>query len=334
MPLSTGYATYYYGTLAGTRSPNTYCVNNTSASDYGKCYNTEGGGKAYFVQTDTTTWPIDPSTGSDSFPCAADGTCTRFTSVASVRTLRTIFNYPGKQGILQYFYTRSHSTSGFVYNIGAAILVPVPSPVPDPPQASYIFFAGSINYELSSWPVYEPVANWKAYFNPYAIPAGNVSIVRWQGNIFTPNLYLVVREDSYNNVWYAGATIVMYAYESSPLAIVPLDYDRDYVPYQELRSAFGYAYNGVDQPGWNADDIIRVLRELFPSRAWAVFDDRQYVLYLYNLTPDYVPDWLIEKLTPTAMKVIQPPADATVAKAWLDLLNERNAQIPPQAELP
>jgi hypothetical protein len=58
------------------------------------------------------------------------------------------------------------------------------------------------------------------------------------------------------------------------------------------------------------------------------------MLYLYNLTPDYVPDWLIEKLAPTAMKVIQSPADAAVAKSWLDLLNERNAQIPPQAELP
>jgi hypothetical protein len=96
----------------------------------------------------------------------------------------------------------------------------------------------------------------------------------------------------------------------------------------------GYAATGVDQPGWNADDIVRVLRELFPNRAWAVFDDRQYVLYLYNLTPDYVPDWLIEKLSPTAMKVLKAPADVSVAKAWLDALNERNAQIPAPAELP
>ena len=325
MPLSTGYVSYYYGTYARTRSPNTYCINNTSASDYGKCYNVESG-KAYFVQTDTTTYPT--------LPCVSDNTCTRFTSVASVRTLSTIFSYPGKQGILQHFFTRSHSTHGFEGNIGVARLVPVPSPVPDPPPASYIFFAGSINYELSSWPVYEPVSNWKAYFNPYTISAGNVSIIRWQGSIFTPVLHLIAFEDNINNVWYAGFTTVTYAYESSPLAVIPLDYDKEWLPYQELRSAFGYAATGVDQPGWNADDIIRVLRELFPDRAWAVFDDRQYVLYLYNLTPDYVPDWLIERLAPTAMKVLQPPADATVAKAWLDLLNERNAQIPPQAELP
>jgi len=324
MPLSTGYATYFYGTFAASRSPNTYCVSNTSASDYGKCYNIEFG-KAYFVQTDTTTWPIDPTTG-DSFPCARDNTCTRFTSLASVRTLSTIFSYPGKQGILQYFFTRSHSSYGFDYNIGVAKFVPVPSPVPDPPHASYVFFVGSINYELSSWPVYDPVANWKAYFNPYTISAGNVNIVRWQGNIFSSNLYLVVREDSFNNIWYAGITTVVYAYESSPVAVIPLDYDKEWLPYQELRNAFGYAATGVDQPGWNADDMIRSLKDIFPDRAWAVYDDKQYVLYLYNLTIDYVPDWLINKLAPVGIKVLQPPSNLSTAQAWLNELNARNSQ--------
>jgi len=316
MPFNTGYVSFYYGTYAGERSPNAYCVNNTSASNYGKCYNIASG-KAYFVQTDTATYPT--------LPCESDNTCTRFTSTSSVRTLATIFNYPGKQGILQYFYTRSHSPYGFENNIGYAKLVPVPSP------SAYPFFTATINYELSSWPVYDPVAGYKAYFNPYVISAGNVSIIRWQGSIFTTALYLISLESNLNNIWYAGVTAVIYAYESSPLAVVPLDYDRDYMPYQELRNAFGYAATGVDQPGWNADDIIRVLRELFPDRAWAVFDDRQYVLYLYNLTPDYVPDWLVEKLMPTSMKVLKPPANAAVAKAWLDALNERNAQIPTSA---
>jgi endo-1,4-beta-D-glucanase Y len=185
-----------------------------------------------------------------------------------------------------------------------------------------------------SWPIYDPVNNFEAYLDPYTITFGRVNTVRWNGSYFTSTLYVLVNEAARNNIWYAFSGIVKWAYESSPLAVIPLDYDRDYVPYQELRNAFGFSINGVDQPGWNADDIVRVLRELFPNRAWAVFDDRQYVLYLYNLTPDYVPDWLIEKLSPTAMKVLQPPADVAVAKAWLDLLNERNAQIPPQAELP
>jgi len=328
MPFSTAVKRYnIYGTVTWEASPSTYCQNNTSASDYGKCYNVVFG-KAIFVQTDTTTWPIDPTTG-DSFPCAKDGTCTRYTSTAYTRTLATIFDYPGKQAILQYFWSRSHSSLPINRNI--TNLVTVPAPYSEP---AYLWLFPAVNYEVSSWPVYDPVSNWKAYLNPYRIPVGYVNVVRWQGNVFTSSATLAVSENGANNIWYAFDMAVVYAYESSPLAVIPLDYNKEWLPYQELRSTFGYADTGVDQPGWNADDIIRVLRELFPNRAWAVFDDRQYVLYLYNLTPDYVPDWLIEKLSPTAMKVLQPPADAAVAKAWLDLLNERNAQIPPQAELP
>jgi hypothetical protein len=207
-------------------------------------------------------------------------------------------------------------------------------PIPTPANAEFAWFLPAQNFEVSSWPIYDPVSNFKAYSNPYTIPLGYVNIIRWYGSLLTTKADLVVYEGNRNNIWYAFDIYLTYAYESSPLAIIPLDYDRDYMPYQELRNAFGYAATGVDQPGWNADDIMRVLRELFPNRAWAVFDDRQYVLYLYNLSPDYVPDWLIEKLTPTAMKVLQPPADTSVAKAWLDLLNERNAQIPPQPGLP
>jgi len=331
MPFVT--ATYYraYGIVWWAYKPNTYCVNNTSASDYGKCYNRVEG-KAIFVQTDTTTWPIDPSTGSDSFPCAADGTCTRYTATTSVRSFGTVFSYSGKQAIVQYFWARSHaSVNQLPNNSMATYYLIFPSHENHP---HHFLGIPSTNYELNTWPVYDPVTNFKAYLNPYTITSGYVAVVRWQGTLFTNVLNLYSYENYANNIWYAADVRVFWAYESSPLAIIPLDYDRDYVQYQELRNAFGYAATGVDQPGWNADDIIRVLRELFPDRAWAVFDDRQYVLYLYNLTPDYVPDWLVEKLAPTTMKVLKAPADATVAKAWLDLLNERNAQIPPQAELP
>jgi hypothetical protein len=330
VPLVTAKKFYWYGNPSSQDRPLSYCVNNTSASDYGKCYNIIAG-KAVFVQTDTTTWPIDPSTGSDSFPCATDGTCIRYTTVTDNRILGTIFDYPGKQAILQYFWSRSHASRRFVGNIQYLDLFPVPVASGYP---AYLWLFPATNYEVSSWPVYDPVGNWKAYVNPYTITVGYVNILRWQGNVFTSSATLGVYEGYWNNIWYAFDMVVTWAYESSPLAIIPLDYDKEWLPYQELRSAFGYADTGVDQPGWNADDIIRVLRELFPDRAWAVFDDRKYVLYLYNLSPDYVPDWLVEKLSPTAMKVLQPPADVAVAKAWLDLLNERNAQIPPQAELP
>jgi len=330
MPFNTARVSVELGTAPYAESPNTYCQHSTSASDYGKCYNIVSG-KAVFVQTDTTTWPIDPSTGRDSFPCAADGTCTRYTTTAYHRNLGTLFSFTGKQAIVQYIYSRSHSVLGIVGRIIYLQGHPIPSHTYD---GGYTFLFPAQVYEQATWPIYDPVENWKAHLNPYTITKGRVFVLRWQGTMFTPVLYLVAWERGINNIWYASDVVVIYAYEASPLAVIPLDYDRDYVPYQELRNTFGFSINGVDQPGWNADDMIRVLRELFPGRAWAVFDDRQYVLYLYNLTPDYVPDWLIEKLAPTTMKVLKAPADVAVAKAWLDLLNERNAQIPPQAELP
>jgi len=327
MPFNTTFYTIRRGIAQPATIQNAYCQSNTSASDYGKCYNIIDG-KAVFVQTDTSTYPVG------SLPCEVDNTCERKTDITGVRVLATFFNYPGKQAIAQYIYSRSHSNLTFAGNIAFWRGHLFPAFSTEFLANAYSFLWSAHYYEPVSWPIYDPVGNWKAYLNPYTISVGRVFVLRWQGSLFTSVLYLTSFEEYNNNAWYLGDVSVVWAYESSPLAIIPLDYDRDYVPYQELRSAFGFSINGVDQPGWNADDIVRVLKELFSSRAWAVFDDRQYILYLYNLTPDYVPDWLIEKLSPTAMKVLQPPSDATVAKAWLDLLNERNAQIPPQAELP
>jgi len=301
-----------------------YCINDESRSDYGTCYVLPG--KARFVQADTSAYPVG------SLPCERNNTCVRYTNTSWDRTLYTMFSYGSKQAIFTRFSLRTHgSIAGLEAKMSYAIGIYLASPVEN---YSYSVFFPSVQYELNQWPIYIPHLNMKAYFNPYRISYGNVVVVEWDGNMLTPVLYVGVYEDNRNNIWYSASGLVVWAYESSPLAIIPLDHDRDYVPYQELRNVFGFSINGVDQPGWNADDMIRVLKELFPSRAWAVFDDRQYVLYLYNLTPDYVPDWLIEKLAPTAMKVLKAPADVAVAKAWLDLLNERNAQIPPQAELP
>jgi len=319
MTLNTTVAVYKYGLDNSTYSYNTYCVNDKSKSDYGKCYNIISG-TAFFIQTDTTTYP------SGTFPCEKDGTCTRYTTTTTNRTLSTICSYSGKQCILQSFWSRSHSSSPpFNYNIQTF----TPFFIRPDTGIFYTWFLPSPNYELSSWPIYEPVYNFKAYYNPYTITYGYVAILRWSGTLFTTTLYLFVYEANLDNAWYAGDVRVVWAYESSPLAIIPLDYDKDYAPYQELRNAFGYAITGVDQPGWNADDIVRVLKEIYPDRAWAVYDDKTYTLYLYNLTPDYVPDWLINRLTPVAIKVLQPSSDSSVAKAWLDSLNARNAYNQP-----
>jgi len=318
MPFNTTSALFDQGIYFAYDSPNIYCQSNTSASDYGNCYNTWG--QAIFVQTDTTNYP--------KLPCENNNTCIRRTTTAGVRTLATIFNYSGKQGILQYFWTRTHSLLWTISNNVTYIRF-VAVPAPSSSDVEFLWMLPARNYEISYWPIYDPIGNLKVYNNPYTISSGNVAVLRWQGTYFTSTLYLLISEESNNNVWYAYDTRVVWAYESSPLAIIPLDYNNDYVPYSELRNAFGYAYTGIDQPGWNAQDIISVLRDIFPDRAWAVYDDIQKILYLYNLTMDYVPDWLINKLAPVGVKVLQSPSDSSIAQAWVDALNARNLQIPP-----
>ena len=320
MVFITTYYTIWDGMAPGEVTPTgKYCINDTSSPDYGTCY-TFGG--ARFVQSDTATYPVG------SLPCEMNNSCIRYTNTAWNRTIYTIFNYGSKQAVLTTFSLRTHgSFADIVSNISFLRRVYIASPIQD---YAYSVYFPNIQYELGQWPVYIPTINIKAYFNPYKISYGNVVVISWAGNMLTPILYVGLYEDNRNNIWYMASGMISWAYESSPLAVIPLDYDRDYVPYQELRNAFGFSINGVDQPGWSYQDIMDVLRELFPDRAWAVFDDRTKTLHLYNLTPDYVPDWLVEKLTPTAMKVIQPPADVAVAKAWMDELSRRNVKIPAQ----
>jgi len=326
MPFNTGSAYSPYGTDLVTFTPTSrYCQNDATKSDYGKCYDTGFGNKARFVQTDTSTYP--------QLPCEADGTCVRYTSLTNIRILETTFNYPGKQAIVYRMIIRGHTSL-------AGVMAPSPTKLVGVPvyhsitDFEYTFVSGVHTYEAITYPYYDPVFNYKIYLNPYRIPVGNVVMIRWLGNVLTSVLYFGVKEDNTNNIWYVSNGLVNWFYESSPITIIPLNYEREYAPYQELRSVFGYSINGVDQPGWNANDIINALRELFPNRAWAVFDDRTYTLYLYNLTPDYVPDWLIDKLSPVSMKVLQPPSDSSIAKAWMDELNRRNAYNSPPPELP
>jgi hypothetical protein len=178
---------------------------------------------------------------------------------------------------------------------------------------------------------YVPLSSlWFPYWKTYQYGTEYVAVAEYTGGFRKVSLFHCVG----NNQWIIGIVGYLMTAESSPLTIIPLDYYNEYIKYQELRQTFAYSYNGVDQTGWNADDVINVLKELFQDRAWAVFDDRTYTLYLYNLTLDYVPDWLIERLNPIAVKVLLRPSDSSVAKAWLNELNRRNAYNAPPSEAP
>jgi transcription initiation factor IIE alpha subunit len=116
----------------------------------------------------------------------------------------------------------------------------------------------------------------------------------------------------------------MYVFiESSPLAVIPLDYN-EYLKYSELRRTFGYSIDGINQPGWNADDIIRVLKELYQDKAWMVYDDKDATLYLWNVNFKDIPDWILEKVNPHKVKVLKLPASLDAEKSLFTLLAQKN----------
>ena len=324
MPFTGNYTRYTLGTWDNKWE--TYCQTDTSASDYGTCYNVIG--KAYFVQDDTTTYPVG------SLPCEQAGNCTRFITREWSYTFTILDNSSVKKQILLYFVRSKHHTNVLSMGNCGSLLVGTESVLGPTDGFVPAQWSGPMLYRIATGgrcDVYDPISN--SIFSIASQTIGYRINMEYYPNALGLKILGAFFNTSRNNTFFATIIFLGYAVESSPSLIMPLEYER-YLAFGELRSMVGWAADGVSQYGWNADDMISVLRELFPDRAWAVFDDRQYVLYLYNLTPDYVPDWLIEKLAPTAMKVLQPPADVAVAKAWLDLLNERNAQIPPQLGLP
>ena len=314
--IEVGYGLIWYSTSA-------YCQTSPSASDYGACYNLSLG-KPFYAYS--TTVPR----------CIGDDTCTGIPNpgwdyIITIKDNTSV----NKQIIVYKLWTVSNSNGNNPNDkVRCGRVVIKLNVMPENLWSGFIFRTVNI-VSKAGLSAYNPLDNSICAPNVFNTPAvGTQMVGEWSGVALGMKINLVINTRGQSDVYYAVWAAAFFSEEGSPLALIPLDYISEYSSYKELKNVIGYSINGVDQPGWNADDIIRVLKELFPNRAWAVFDDRQYTLYLYNLTPDYVPDWLVEKLSPTAMKVIQSPADAAVAKAWLDLLNERNAQIPAPAELP
>jgi len=301
----------YYLSRAGT---NVYCQTDTTKSDYGKCYIATGYGKAYFVQTDTSTYPT--------LPCESDGTCVRLTSTYFNYTVATLFDFStvGKQGILKWFSSLTHcsTTVSSYYTYFRGFLVPIFGE--RPPFAAF----GYVNAS-SSTPFlgYDPVYNLWIYVNRYTIPVGYVNEIQYNDTIMVNRLDIQIYLVNYNNVYFAGWFRAGVFQEVSPLAVIPLDYS-EYLKYSELRRTFGYSADGINQPGWNTSDIINVLKELFPDRAWMVYDDKESVLYLWNVNFNDIPDWLLQRLNPTGVKVLKSPPSLDAEKSLFAELGNRN----------
>ncbi|MEM4819047.1 MAG: hypothetical protein QXQ91_01890 [Nanopusillaceae archaeon] len=87
-------------------------------------------------------------------------------------------------------------------------------------------------------------------------------------------------------VWNQASTYFIASVPFSPELFMEIDYDE----YRRsgLRNVVGWTACARGKVGWNADDILRVLKEEFSNRPWALFDDRSMVLYTNLLSPESI----------------------------------------------
>jgi len=306
MPFTTVLVVTTFG-LAWYRSLNDF-INASCASDLSTCtaYDTPA---LVFQSPSATTTP----------GCVSNNTCVTTISQCN-GTIRTLYDGSsvGKSGFNIRWNGFFKTNTGALFELIAPVtensIMDIPLLASGP---GYLYSNGLIQPGI-----YIPLSDFH-YNAKINTNTGNIYSYVGQMNLGFLSLQL---KHCTSATWLIGTFEMVFFAESSPRAIIPLDYNNDYVPYRELKKAFAYSYDGMSQFGWNAQDIISALKDIYPNRAWAVFDDNQQILYLYNLTMDYVPDWLINKLAPTGVKVLQSPSDSSTAQAWLNGLNARNQQ--------
>jgi len=292
MPFRLTYYAIDYGIYRSVQISNTYCVNDINSNDYGNCYNVTYG-RPIFVVTDDFLNSNKPSLCSGNrctLPCESSNTCTRYNYRSWERYLNTAFDgfAVGKQAVLYSYRSLTHHGTAIDSRKFYEYTFMVISVYPDVFD-TYIVASSKRVIPFFENGFYDPLNNVAVVSNRY-IPSGcttdnpcTVVDVWWSGQLLTSKIIVGIYEDFRDNVWYAGHIHIRFAYETSPFLIMPIDYN-EYLVYPELRKTVAYAANGVDQPGWNADDILRVVRELFPDRPWLVYDDRNFTLYSSVLT--------------------------------------------------
>jgi len=282
-----------------------YCIDNvpTNHPDWGKCSVHPNWGKAIYIYS-----------GSETPKCEIDNTCIRYPAEFS-KILATLYDHPVKQAIFSFVVARAHTTMAesheFVVNIRPAGI-----PLPNFDGSHLLWGYPQYPFNSASLPYYDPVTNVYFDINPYQITRGDVYIFRWAGTVFTNKLLLILPSPGCNNCWSIASGIVIWYQDASPFAILKLRYE-EWLAHKELRKNFGYSITGIHQSGWNAQDMIRALKEVYPDRSWAVYDDRENALYIYNLDFDDVPEGLFDLLSVASVVVLKPKTDADAALRWV-----------------
>lgn len=86
--------------------------------------------------------------------------------------------------------------------------------------------------------------------------------------------------------WVQSGFTVLISVPSSPELFIEIEYDEYY--RSGLKNVVGWTASGRGKYGWNADDILRVLKEEFSNRPWALFNDKSMTLYTNLLSPESI----------------------------------------------
>ena len=291
-----------YGLRRYLGAVNKYCIDNVPTTDpnWGKCYTEPGGNPAIYIYS-----------GPETPACQRENTCIRYNINLVLRTIDVLFDHPAKQAIISFFSIRAHTVIPTILDQRPGGIL-----LPNVNEDQFFWFFPQNIFRTVTYPYYDPVTNLYFDVNPYTITRGDVYTVRWSGSVLTNKIFLVHHDAMCNNCWSMASGLIMWLQEASPFAIIKLRYE-EWLTHKELRSNFGYSATGIYQSGWNAQDMIRAMKEVYPDRSWAVYDDREYTLYIYNLDFDDIPERLFNLLTIASVVVLKPKTDAEAALKWI-----------------
>lgn len=316
MPFRNRITYFTFGSHPDSTTFSDYCQTDPNASDFGKCYTAHG--RAYFVSPYNET----PA-------CVNDGTCyfVQDTKIAEINVSCTVdFTSVGKQAIIyEIFYVINTNNPKYApFTIGN-IAPHVYAYFDDTSLGRMSLTCCPVLADFSSSKYYDPQNNWFGAKNYFTTPTvGTQYVVKFSGTRFFQKMCINISNaywpyESGNRAYYAGIIKYVYAYEASPELVLDFPYT-EYIKYPELRSAVGYA--PPRHPGWNAQDIISIMKDIFPNRVWMVYDDRTSTLYGWGITLEDLPDWLVSQFSPASFVVLKDKWDSNAVNAYISALNQ------------
>ena len=211
----------------------TYCQTDTAASDYGKCYQR--------FRPPYANLPLFTYTGTAAPSCVSDGTCIGVQNPPweYIITLKDNTSV-GKQLVLYKTWVILNSNCSFEPNIRCGRVTVKTNAMQENLWFPFIF--KTANYASDASPnVYNPLDNSVCGLNVfYKPPVGYEVVTEWSGATLAMKIITYVHMANFANKYYAFYAAAYYAQETSPFAIIPLDYDKSMCRILSLGMLLGF----------------------------------------------------------------------------------------------